>query len=109
MVTHIGTTPFAFAVLAGLVTYLSGKQAVDSVMVPMNAELTASYHADVPHTLLYLAVIPQSGFFLFWKNRRQTVHRHSIIPLLGWQGVLCWQKLQTSEESWYTNTVWAQK
>lgn len=62
-------TLFAFAVLAGLVTYLSGKQAVDSVSVPMNAELTASYHADwALYTLLYFSSYVAIRAFLFWKK-----------------------------------------
>jgi uncharacterized membrane protein len=62
-------TLFAFAVLAGLVTYLSGKQAVDSVSVPMNAELTASYHADwALYTLLYFSSYAAIRAFLFWKK-----------------------------------------
>jgi uncharacterized membrane protein len=62
-------TLFAFAVLAGLVTYLSGKQAVDSVSVPMNAELTASYHADwALYTLLYLSSYTAIRAFFFWKK-----------------------------------------
>lgn len=60
---------FPFAVLAGLVTYLSGKQAIDSVSVPMNAELTASYHADwALYTLLYFSCYTAIRAFLFWKK-----------------------------------------
>ncbi|WP_412754958.1 DUF2231 domain-containing protein, partial [Legionella donaldsonii] len=48
---------FVFSVVAGVVTYFSGRQAIDSVSVPMNAELTASYHADwALYTLLYFSV-----------------------------------------------------
>ncbi len=60
---------FTFAPLAGLVTYLSGRQAVDSVWVPMNAELTASYHADwALYTLLYFCFYTAIRAFLFWKK-----------------------------------------
>ncbi|MEK6783454.1 MAG: DUF2231 domain-containing protein [Bacteroidota bacterium] len=62
-------TLFAFAVLASLVTYLSGRQAVDSVSVPMNAELTASYHADwALYTLLYFSSYTAIRAFLSWKK-----------------------------------------
>lgn len=62
-------TLFAFAVLAGWVTYLSGRQAVDSVTVPMNAELTASYHADwALYTLLYFSCYVTIRAFLLWRK-----------------------------------------
>ncbi len=62
-------TLFIFAALASFVTYLSGRQAVDSVSVPMNAELTASYHADwALYTLLYFSLYTAVRTFLFWKK-----------------------------------------
>ena len=60
---------FTFAALASIGTYLSGKQAVDSVSVPLNAELTASYHADwAMYTLLYFCTYSAIRAFLFWKK-----------------------------------------
>ncbi len=62
-------TLFILAALASLITYLSGRQAVDSVSVPMNAELTASYHADwALYTLLYFSIYTSIRAFLFWKK-----------------------------------------
>ena len=62
-------TLFILAALASLITYLSGGQAVDSVSVPMNAELTASYHADwALYTLLYFSIYTAVRAFLFWKK-----------------------------------------
>ena len=37
---------FTFGILMLVITYLSGKQAIDMVNVPLKAQLTASYHAD---------------------------------------------------------------
>ncbi len=60
---------FIFAALASAVTYLSGKQAIDSVSVPLNAELTASHHADwAMYTLLYFSAYASIRAFLFWKK-----------------------------------------
>ncbi len=62
-------TLFILAALASLITYLSGRQAVDSVSVPMNAELTASYHSDwALYTLLYFSIYTSIRAFLFWKK-----------------------------------------
>lgn len=45
---------FAFGAIMLLITYLSGKQAINSVDVPFKAELTASHHADwALRTLLF--------------------------------------------------------
>ncbi|MFB6305553.1 MAG: DUF2231 domain-containing protein [Flavobacteriales bacterium] len=37
---------FTFGILMLVITYLSGKQAVDAVDIPLKAQHTASYHAD---------------------------------------------------------------
>lgn len=59
-------TLFVFAALSCFVTYLSGKQAIDIVTVPMRAELTASNHADWAfYTLLYFAGYAIVRAFLF--------------------------------------------
>jgi len=63
------TALFILAALASMVTYLSGRQAIDSVSVPLNAELTASYHADwAIYTLLYFSAYAALRTFLFWKK-----------------------------------------
>ena len=78
-------TLFIFAVLASLATYLSGRQAVDSVTVPMNAELTASYHADwALYTLLYFSLYTAVRAFLFWKKFD---NKHFIAILLFLTGL----------------------
>lgn len=60
---------FALGAVASLATYLSGKQAIDSVPVPMRAELTASYHEDwALYTLLYFSFYTAVRAFLFWKK-----------------------------------------
>lgn len=67
---HIVVTAlFGFAALMALITYLSGKQAIDIVSVPMRAELTASNHADWGlYTLLYFSLFAVLRTFLFWKK-----------------------------------------
>lgn len=67
---HIVVTAlFGFAALMALITYLSGKQAIDIVSVPMRAELTASNHADWGlYTLLYFNLFAVLRVFLFWKK-----------------------------------------
>jgi len=67
---HIVVTAlFVFAALSALVTYFSGKQAIDIVSVPMRAELTASNHADWGlYTLLYFSLFAAIRAFLFWKE-----------------------------------------
>ena len=73
-------TLFIFAALASLITYLSGRQAVDSVPVPMNAELTASYHADwAMYTLIYFSLYATIRAFVFWKKIDS---KHSVAILL---------------------------
>ena len=60
---------FIMAALASMVTYLSGKQAIDSVSVPLNAELTASHHADwAMYTIFYFGIYTAIRSFLFWKK-----------------------------------------
>lgn len=67
---HIVVTAlFGFAALMALITYLSGKQAIDIVSIPMRAELTASNHADWGlYTLLYFSLFAVLRTFLFWKK-----------------------------------------
>ncbi|HRK52701.1 MAG TPA: hypothetical protein PK185_02235 [Cyclobacteriaceae bacterium] len=63
------TALFVFAALVALVTYLSGKQAIDIVSVPMRAELTASNHSDWGlYTMLYFSAFAIVRGFLFWKE-----------------------------------------
>jgi uncharacterized membrane protein len=63
------TVLFVFAALMALITFLSGKQAIDIVSVPMRAELTASNHADWGlYTLLYFSLFAVLRTFLFWKK-----------------------------------------
>lgn len=67
---------FIFAALTALITYLSGKQAIDVVSVPMRAELTASSHSDWGlYTLIYFSLFAILRAFLFWKrlDRKQLV------------------------------------
>jgi len=61
---------FVLSALAAGITYLSGKQAVDSLMIPFEAELTASSHADWAfYTLLYFTLFAAVRGFLFGKKR----------------------------------------
>lgn len=79
------TTLFVFAALAALVTYLSGKQAIDIVSVPMLAELTASNHSDWGlYTMLYFGAFAIIRGFLFWKE----LDRHRIVAILLFCGGL---------------------
>lgn len=60
---------YILSAFASMVTYLSGRQAVDSVSLPLKAELTASYHADwAMYTLLYFGTYAAVRAFLFWKK-----------------------------------------
>lgn len=65
---------FVFGVIALLVTYLSGKQAINSVDVPLKAELTASHHADwALRTLLFYSgylLVRFAVYFSRLNNRR---------------------------------------
>ena len=68
-IRNLSIALFIFAAFAGIVTYLSGRQAVDSVSVPLSAELTASYHADwALYTLAYFIAYALVRAFLFWKK-----------------------------------------
>jgi len=79
------TTLFVFAALGALITYLSGKQAIDSVSVPMRAELTASNHADWgQYTLIYFCLFAAFRAFLFWKE----LDRKRVVAILLFCGSL---------------------
>ena len=68
-IRNLSIALFIFAAFAGIVTYFSGRQAVDSVSVPLSAELTASYHADwALYTLAYFIAYALVRAFLFWKK-----------------------------------------
>ncbi len=83
---HLSVTAlFIFAALVALVTYLSGKQAVDIVSVPMRAELTASNHSDWGlYTLLYFSLFAVLRAFLFWKG----LDRKRVVVILLFCGSL---------------------
>lgn len=79
------TTLFVFAALVALITYLSGKQAIDIVSVPMRAELTASNHADWGlYTLLYFGGYALIRSVLFWKE----LDRRRVVAILLFCGSL---------------------
>lgn len=79
------TALFVFAALSALVTYFSGKQAVDIVSVPMRAELTASNHSDWGlYTLLYFSLFAAIRAFLFWKE----LDRKRVVAILLFCGSL---------------------
>ncbi len=62
-------TLYALGALGGLAAYLSGKQAIDIVSVPMQGELTAGSHSDWGlYTLLYFGLYAAIRLFLFWKQ-----------------------------------------
>lgn len=67
---HLSVTAlFVFAALVALIAYLSGKQAIDMVSVPMRAELTAGNHSDWGlYTMLYFSAFAIVRGFLFWKE-----------------------------------------
>ncbi len=83
---HLSVTAlFIFAALVALATYLSGKQAVDIVPVPMRAELTASNHSDWGlYTLLYFGLFAALRGFLFWKE----LDRKRVVAILLFCGSL---------------------
>ena len=82
-------TMLVLAVLASLVTYLSGRQAIDSVSVPMNAELTASYHADwALYTLLYFSLYTTLRAFLFWQKKDSKRFIAILLFLAGLAGIV---------------------
>lgn len=79
------TVLFVFAALMALITFLSGKQAIDIVSVPMRAELTASNHADWGlYTLLYFSLFAVLRAFLFWKK----LDRKRVVAILLFCGSL---------------------
>ncbi|MCW5900824.1 MAG: hypothetical protein KIT30_00010 [Cyclobacteriaceae bacterium] len=68
-IRNAAVTLFTLSGLAALATYFSGKQAIDSLVVPFEAELTASSHSDwALYTLIYFGILAAIRSFLFWKN-----------------------------------------
>jgi len=63
------TILYVLAAIFASITYLTGKQAIDIVSVPMRAELTASHHSDWGmYTLIYFGLYAGVRLFLFWKK-----------------------------------------
>lgn len=74
---------FGFGVVMLLITYLSGRQAIDIVDVPLKAELTASHHADwALRTLLFYSgylVVRLVVFFTRLRNKKWI----AVVLLIG--------------------------
>lgn len=78
---------FSFGVIMLLITYLSGKQAIDLVDVPLKAELTASHHADwALRTLLFYGgylIVRIFVYFSRFKHKRWIAITLFLIGLAG--------------------------
>ncbi|MBL7872141.1 MAG: DUF2231 domain-containing protein [Cyclobacteriaceae bacterium] len=82
---------FTLSTLAALATYFSGKQAIDTLMLPLQAELTASSHADwALYTLIYFGILTVLRWFLFWKqhDKKKIILATLIILGIGGAGML---------------------
>ena len=71
-----------------LASYLSGKQAIDIVSVPMQAELIAGNHADwAYYTVIYFMAYSAFRLFLFWKRWDKIKAVAILMFLLGLTGI----------------------
>lgn len=78
---------FVLAALAALVTYFSGKQAIDMVSVPLRAELTASHHADWGlYTLIYFGSYGAVRALLYWKALDKNTWMAALLFCAGLAG-----------------------
>ena len=79
---------FSFGVIMLLITYLSGKQAIDLVDVPLKAELTASHHADwALRTLLFYGAYLIARIFAYFSRFKNRKWIAIVLLLAGLAGI----------------------
>jgi len=79
---------FSFGVIMLLITYLSGKQAIDLVDVPLKAELTASHHADwALRTLLFYGAYLVVRIFVHYSRFKSQKWIAFVLLLAGLAGI----------------------
>lgn len=60
---------YGLAAVSALAAYFSGKQAIDTVAVSFQGEMTASNHSDWGHyTLYFFSAYAIVRLFIFWKQ-----------------------------------------
>lgn len=81
-------TLYSLGAVGSLASYLSGKQAIDIVSVPMQAELIAGNHADwAYYTLIYFGAYTAIRLLLFWKKWDKIKTVAILMFLLGVAGI----------------------
>ncbi len=85
----IALSNYVLATISALAAFLSGKQAVDLVSIPMQGELTAGTHSDwALYTLIFFMLYTTFRAFLFWKRWDNSKIVATILFLVGIAGVL---------------------
>lgn len=79
---------FGLGAVATLATYISGKQAIDEVTVPLQAEITAGHHADwALYTLLFFSIYFLVRLVLFWKKYDQQQWMRILLVIVAGTGL----------------------